>query len=155
MQLRPTAAFLAALATLVFWTASPAQAAPLGAAIAASGAVSAANVTPESLVADLPTQDGAAGAFRRAGAAFASLAPSFATGPIGAQEGAPSDAAAKLTGWQCAQFARLFTGIQIFGDAWTWWSQAVGKYARGFSPQAGSVLVFRPYGAMRLGHVPW
>ena len=58
-----------------------------------------------------------------------------------------------LTGWQCAQFARLFSGIQIFGDAGTWWEQAVGKYARGFTPQAGSVLVFRPYGPMTRGHV--
>ena len=56
-------------------------------------------------------------------------------------------------GWQCAQFARLFTGIQIFGDAGTWWEKAVGKYARGFTPQAGSVLVFRPYGPMTRGHV--
>ena len=36
-------------------------------------------------------------------------------------------------GWQCAQFARLFTGIQIFGDAGTWWDKAVGRYARGFT----------------------
>lgn len=56
-------------------------------------------------------------------------------------------------GWQCAQFARLFSGIQIFGDAWTWWQQAVGKYARGSAPEAGAVLVFKPHGAMRLGHV--
>ncbi len=61
--------------------------------------------------------------------------------------------AAANQGWQCAQFARLFTGIQIFGDAGTWWEKAVGKYARGFSPQAGSVLVFRPYGPMTRGHV--
>ena len=59
-----------------------------------------------------------------------------------------------LTGWQCAQFARLFTGIDIFGDAWTWWEKAAGKYARGFTPQqAGSVLVFKPYGPMSRGHV--
>ena len=55
--------------------------------------------------------------------------------------------------WQCAYFARLFSGIQIFGDAWTWWTKANGKYAKGATPQAGSVLVFRPQGAMRLGHV--
>jgi surface antigen len=60
---------------------------------------------------------------------------------------------AKTSGWQCAQFARIFSGIQIFGDAWTWWSQALGKYARGFTPEAGSVLVFKPYGPMTRGHV--
>jgi len=60
---------------------------------------------------------------------------------------------AKTSGWQCAQFARLFSGIQIFGDARTWWSQALGKYARGFTPESGSVLVFKPYGPMTRGHV--
>ncbi len=55
--------------------------------------------------------------------------------------------------WQCAYFARLFSGIQIFGDAWTWWQKAEGKYAKGSAPQAGAVLVFRPQGSMRLGHV--
>ncbi len=56
-------------------------------------------------------------------------------------------------GWQCAQFARMFSGINIFGDAATWWGQALGKYARGFTPEAGSVLVFKPYGPMSRGHV--
>jgi surface antigen len=55
--------------------------------------------------------------------------------------------------WQCAAFARVFSGIQIFGDARTWWQQATGRYAKGDSPQAGAVLVFKPQGAMRLGHV--
>src|ERR1044072_7179699 len=54
---------------------------------------------------------------------------------------------------QCAAFARVFSGIQIFGDAWTWWQKASGHYAKGSTPQAGAVLVFRPTGAMRLGHV--
>ena len=57
------------------------------------------------------------------------------------------------SGWQCAQFARLFSGIDIRGDAWSWWEKATGRYAKGFTPQQGSVLVFRPSGAMRLGHV--
>lgn len=55
--------------------------------------------------------------------------------------------------WQCVPFARLVSGIQIFGDAWTWWSQAAGKYETGFVPKAGAVLCFRPSGRMRLGHV--
>lgn len=56
-------------------------------------------------------------------------------------------------GWQCAQFARLFSGIQIFGDAYTWWRQSVGKYERGSTPEVGAVLVFKPHGGMKLGHV--
>ena len=55
--------------------------------------------------------------------------------------------------WQCAQFARMFSGIQLFGDAWTWWQGAMGKYARGFTPESGSVLVFKPFGPMSRGHV--
>jgi len=55
--------------------------------------------------------------------------------------------------WQCVPFARLVSGIQIFGDAWTWWSQAAGKYQTGFVPKAGAVLCFKPTGRMRLGHV--
>ena len=55
--------------------------------------------------------------------------------------------------WQCVPFARLVSGIQIFGDAWTWWSQAAGKYQTGYTPKAGAVLCFRPTGRMRLGHV--
>jgi surface antigen len=55
--------------------------------------------------------------------------------------------------WQCVPFARLVSGIQIFGDAWTWWNQAAGKYQTGFVPKAGAVLCFRPSGRMRLGHV--
>jgi surface antigen len=55
--------------------------------------------------------------------------------------------------WQCVTFARMFSGIQIFGDAWTWWNQAIGKYSTGETPQAGSVLVFKRNGAMHDGHV--
>jgi surface antigen len=55
--------------------------------------------------------------------------------------------------WQCAAFARVFSGIQIVGDAWTWWEQATGRYLKGSAPQAGAVLVFKPQGAMKLGHV--
>lgn len=55
--------------------------------------------------------------------------------------------------WQCVPFARLMSGIQIFGDARTWWQQAAGRYREGFKPQTGAVLCFKPTGRMRLGHV--
>jgi surface antigen len=57
------------------------------------------------------------------------------------------------TYWQCVPFARLMSGIQIFGDARTWWAQAIGKYETGFIPRAGAVLCFKPTERMRLGHV--
>ncbi|HWA60278.1 MAG TPA: CHAP domain-containing protein [Caulobacteraceae bacterium] len=55
--------------------------------------------------------------------------------------------------WQCVPFARLISGINLFGDAYTWWSQAAGKYQTGFTPRTGAVLCFKPNGKMRLGHV--
>jgi surface antigen len=60
---------------------------------------------------------------------------------------------ANAQGLQCVQFARMFSGVQLFGDAATWWRQALGKYARGFTPEAGSVLVFKASGIMSHGHV--
>jgi surface antigen len=54
---------------------------------------------------------------------------------------------------QCVPYAREVTGIQIHGDAWTWWDQAEGRYARGHTPRVGSVMAFEPYGNMTLGHV--
>lgn len=65
-------------------------------------------------------------------------------------------ARAEVTGetvGECAPFARAMSGIQLYGDAWTWWTQADGRYARGTKPKVGAVLVFRPGGAMKLGHV--
>ncbi|HEY2658487.1 MAG TPA: CHAP domain-containing protein [Caulobacteraceae bacterium] len=54
---------------------------------------------------------------------------------------------------QCAPFARMISGIEIFGDAWTWWQKAAGRYAQGFTPKSGAVLVFKPTGVMNKGHV--
>ena len=66
---------------------------------------------------------------------------------------APTAGAFADTYWQCAQFARVMSGIQIFGDAYTWWKQAVGRYQEGFTPKAGAVLCFKPTERMRIGHV--
>ncbi len=66
---------------------------------------------------------------------------------------APTGGAFADSYWQCVPFARLLSGIQIFGDAWTWWNQASGRYETGFQPKAGAVLCFKPQGKMRLGHV--
>ena len=55
--------------------------------------------------------------------------------------------------WQCVPAARILSGIQLFGDAYTWWRQAPGKYETGGEPQVGSVLVFKPTGKMSKGRV--
>ncbi len=57
------------------------------------------------------------------------------------------------TYWQCVPFARLISGIQIFGDARTWWQQASGRYETGQTPKAGAVICFKPTARMNLGHV--
>lgn len=50
-------------------------------------------------------------------------------------------------------YARALSGVQIRGDAHTWWEQASGKYDRGNRPKIGAVMAFPPHGNMRLGHV--
>jgi surface antigen len=56
-------------------------------------------------------------------------------------------------GISCVPYARQVSGIQVVGNAWQWWDNAQGLYARGDRPEIGSVLNFRPNGRMRLGHV--
>jgi surface antigen len=64
-----------------------------------------------------------------------------------------SPAAALNEGLQCVPFARAVSGVEIRGDAHTWWGQAAGRYDRGNQPKVGAVLAFKPYAGMRLGHV--
>lgn len=65
----------------------------------------------------------------------------------------PTTLVAKVTNLQCVPFARDESGVQIFGDAHTWWGQAEGRYQRGKLPVRGAVMAFRPHGSSRLGHV--
>ena len=78
-------------------------------------------------------------------AAVAATLAFFAVGTAPASADAPY--------WQCVTFARMFSGINIFGDAWTWWNQATDRFRTGGAPETGSVLVFRPEGRMSRGHV--
>lgn len=54
---------------------------------------------------------------------------------------------------ECVPFARAASGIQIYGDAWTWWDRAEGHYRRGYAPQVGAVIVFARSARLPLGHV--
>lgn len=54
---------------------------------------------------------------------------------------------------QCVPYARERTGVQIYGDALTWWDKAAGRYKRGHRPKKGAVMAFTPYRNMQLGHV--
>lgn len=54
---------------------------------------------------------------------------------------------------QCVPYARQASGVQIFGNANTWWSKAEGAYARGTQPKVGAVMTFQATRGNPLGHV--
>ena len=54
---------------------------------------------------------------------------------------------------QCVPFARANSDIKIFGDAYTWWDKASGKYPRGTLPEPGAVMVLHNYAGPNHGHV--
>jgi surface antigen len=58
----------------------------------------------------------------------------------------------EAAGLQCVPYARAHSGVNLRGDAYTWWDKAAGTYARGHDPIEGSVLVLNGYGRHR-GHV--
>ena len=53
----------------------------------------------------------------------------------------------------CVPFARSVSGVEIKGNAKTWWAQAKGVYARGHEPKVGAVMAFAASRAMPKGHV--
>lgn len=56
-------------------------------------------------------------------------------------------------GISCVPYARQVTGIDVKGNAGSWWANAAGIYERGSRPEPGSIMSFRATGRMRLGHV--
>lgn len=94
-------------------------------------------------------------------AAAALLAPAItpataalASASVGFERAGPAPAVRELPPYlQCVPYARQLTGIQIFGDAHTWWDQAAGRYERGRTPRVGAVMAFVPHRNMNLGHV--
>lgn len=53
----------------------------------------------------------------------------------------------------CVPYARLVSGINLRGDAYTWWDNATGIYQRGGTPTPGAVLVLAQTNRLRSGHV--
>jgi hypothetical protein len=84
--------------------------------------------------------------FRRAISAL--LAPALLFGVM--LIASPAAAEAYL---QCVPFARDESGVDIHGNAKTWWSQAAGDYDRGQEPREGAVMAFASSRAMPQGHV--
>jgi hypothetical protein len=54
---------------------------------------------------------------------------------------------------QCVPYARERSGVQLFGDAGSWWDLAAGHYARSNEPQLGAVLVLTGYAGPHRGHL--
>ncbi len=54
---------------------------------------------------------------------------------------------------QCVPYAREHSSVKIYGDAWTWWGQASGKFPREAAPEIGSVMVLAGYSGPKSGHV--
>lgn len=54
---------------------------------------------------------------------------------------------------QCVPYARAHSGINIFGDAYTWWDQAAGHFERGAAPKLGAVLVLAGYAGPTRAHL--
>ena len=74
------------------------------------------------------------------------------TGLSLAPNGAPRMVAASRP-LQCVPYARELTGLEIRGDAWTWWQTADGRFERDSRPAIGSVLVLRKTARLRYGHL--
>ena len=89
-----------------------------------------------------------------AGAVFAAPQAAFADASVGFERDYGAAQRAELPPYlQCVPYAREVSGIQIYGDAHTWWDQAEGRFSRGNEPKPGAVMAFRPHRNMRLGHV--
>ena len=53
----------------------------------------------------------------------------------------------------CVPFARNVSGINIRGNANTWWKKAAGTFDQSRSPVPGAVMSFRATSSMPMGHV--
>ncbi|WP_323803313.1 CHAP domain-containing protein [Sulfitobacter litoralis] len=53
----------------------------------------------------------------------------------------------------CVPFARNASGVQIRGNANTWWAKANGLYERGAEPAVGAVMAFKGTRRNPMGHV--
>jgi surface antigen len=61
--------------------------------------------------------------------------------------------ASRHPGITCAPFARELAGIALYGDAYSWWTSASGRYGRSAQPEIGAVLVLRRNSRLPSGHV--
>lgn len=75
-------------------------------------------------------------------------------------ERAPDEAyepIARVTNWrsrlQCVPFARRESGVELYGNANTWWRQAEGRYETTQEPEERAVMVLEGFNTTARGHV--
>jgi hypothetical protein len=76
--------------------------------------------------------------------------PDFDYGSRGPAQGSVADATTPL---QCVPYARVHSGIQIYGDAYTWWDKSDGQYAHSQTPLLGSVMMLTGYAGPNHAHL--
>jgi surface antigen len=54
---------------------------------------------------------------------------------------------------QCVPYARAHSDVKLYGDAYTWWDKAEGKYPREAAPEPGAVMVLNNYAGPDRAHV--
>ena len=54
---------------------------------------------------------------------------------------------------QCVPYARAHSDVKLYGDAYTWWDKAEGKYPRETVPEPGAVMVLNNYAGPDRAHV--
>ena len=59
----------------------------------------------------------------------------------------------RYAGLSCVPFARSLTGVDLHGDAASWWDEAAGRYRRTSSPEEGAILVLDVEPRLPRGHV--
>lgn len=121
--------------------------------IAAAAAISAVGMAGEADALTPLSYDASLAEPPPSASPHASLAPSaFERLPDEAYEpnAVLADRRARL---QCVPFARRESGVEIYGNANTWWAQARGKYQRAKSPRERAVMVLHGYAGANRGHV--
>ncbi len=86
-------------------------------------------------------------------AASACAGPHYYEGSLPDEPGRNLNLQSGQTPMQCAPYAREHSQVKIFGDAYTWWDQAQGRFARNPLPNEGSVMVLADYAGPKRGHL--
>jgi len=88
-----------------------------------------------------------------AAAAFCALVAGCAEAPSSSFGDYSRDGSVTTPPLQCVPYARDHSQVALYGDAYTWWDQAAGRFERGSAPKVGSVMVLNGYAGPERAHV--